>query len=331
VKRRTFIAGLGSATAWPVVARAQQAAVPVIGLVNGGSAEASAGYAAAFRKGLGETGYVEGQNVTVEYHWLEGQYYRLPALMDDLVRRHVAVIVTSGTTVVALAAKAATATIPIVFAVGEDPVKLGLVANLARPGSNATGVNFFTLEVVTKRLGLLHELVPKAVRFAVLLNPANLTSAEITLRGVQEAARTIGLQLHILNATTIGEIDAAFATLERERLDALFVAADGLFTSRGVQFSNLAARDRIPAAYASRESVVAGGLMSYGTNSADRFRQVGVYTGSILKGAKLVIGSTPATACFRGSFSNSVSDKICRSVCGDTSSRSFFLMIATST
>jgi putative ABC transport system substrate-binding protein len=260
--------------------------MPVVGLVNGGSAEASAGYAAAFRKGLGETGYVEGQNVTVEYHWLEGQYHRLPALMDNLVRRHVAVIVTPGTTVVALAAKAATATIPIVFAVGEDPVKLGLVANLARPGSNATGVNFFTLEVVAKRLGLLHELVPKAVRFAVLLNPANLASAEITLRGVQEAARTIGLQLHILNATTIGEIDAAFATLERERLDALFVAADGLFTSRGVQFSNLAARDRIPAAYASRENVVAGGLMSYGTSSADRFRQVGVYTGGILKGAK---------------------------------------------
>ena len=180
----------------------------------------------AFRKGLGETGYVEGQNVTVEYHWLEGQYDRLPALMADLVRRRVAVIVTPGSTAAAIAAKAATATIPIVFGVAEDPVKLGLVASLARPGGNATGINFFTREVVAKRLGLLHELVPKAVRVAVLVNPANAPIAETTLRDVQEAARAIGLQIHVLNASTSREIDAAFATLARERPDALFVAPD---------------------------------------------------------------------------------------------------------
>ena len=206
---------------------------------------------AAFRKGLNETGYVEGQNVTVEYHWLEGQYDRLPALMADLVRRQVAVIATPGSTPAALAAKAATATIPIVFGVGEDPVQLGLVASLARPGGNATGINFFVQEVVAKRLRLLHDLVPKAVRIAVLVNPANASIAETTLRDVQEAAPTIGLQIQILNASTIGEIDAAFATLARERPDALFVAADAFFASRRVQFATLAARDRIPAAYAS--------------------------------------------------------------------------------
>ena len=185
-----------------------------------------------------------------------------------------------------LAAKAATATIPIVFGVGEDPVQLGLVASLARPGGNATGINFFIQEVVAKRLRLLHDLVPKAVRIAVLVNPANASIAESTLREVQEAAPTIGLQIQILNATTIGEIDAAFATLARERPDALFVAADAFFTSRRVQFATLTARDRIPAAYSNRELVAAGGLMSYGTDLADMFRQVGVYTGSILKGAK---------------------------------------------
>jgi putative ABC transport system substrate-binding protein len=284
MNRREFIAGLGAAV-WPLAARAQQG-LPIVGLVNGGSGEGSAVGVAAFRKGLGETGYVEGQNVTIEYHWLAGQYHSLRGLMDDLVRRHVAVIVTPGTQVVVLAAKAATATIPIVFAVGQDPIRLGLVASLARPGGNATGVNFFTLEVVSKRLGLLHELLPKAVRIAALLNPANVSSAETTLRGVQEAARTIGQQLHILNATTTGEIDAAFATVERERLDAVFVAADGFLASRRVQLATLAARYRIPAAYAAREDVAAGGLMSYGTSSTDRFRQVGEYTGRVLKGTK---------------------------------------------
>ena len=286
MKRREFIAGLGSAAAWPLAARAQQPAMPVIGFVSAGSADASAGYVAAFRKGLGETGYVEGQNVTVEYHWLEGQFDRLPALMADLVRRRVAVIATPGSTAAAIAAKAATATIPIVFGVGEDPVKLGLVASLARPGGNATGINFFAAEVVAKRLALLHELVPKAVRVAVLVNPANATVAETTLREVQEAARAIGLQIQVLNASTSGEIDAAFATLARERPDALFVAADAFFASRRVQIATLAARDRIPAAYANRDFVAAGGLMSYGTDIADRYRQVGVYTGKILNGAK---------------------------------------------
>ena len=284
MKRRDFIAGLGSAAAWPMVARAQ-AALPVIGFVGLASAEAFAGALAAFRKGLSEAGYVEGQNVTVEYHWLEGQYDRLPALMADLVRRRVAVIATpSGTP--ALAAKAATATIPIVFGVGYDPVKLGLVASLARPGGNATGINFFNVEVVGKRLALLHELVPKAVRVAMLVNPANAVAAEATLRGVQEAARTIGLQIHIFNAGTSNEIDAAFAALARERFDALFLEGDAFLTSRRVQIATLAARDRIPAAYSIRDFVAAGGLMSYGTDIAERYRQTGVYAGKILNGIK---------------------------------------------
>jgi putative tryptophan/tyrosine transport system substrate-binding protein len=286
MRRREFITLLGgAAAAWPLTARAEQPALPVVGFVRDGSADASARFAAAFRKGLNETGYVEGQNVTVEYHWLEGQYDRLPALMADLVRRRVAVIAAPGT-VPARAAKAATATIPIVFGVGEDPVRLGLVASLARPGGNATGINFFVQEVTVKRLRLLHELVPKAVRVAVLVNPGNVSVAEATLREVQEAARTIGLQIQILNASTIGEIDAAFATLARERPDALFVAADAFFTSRRGQLATLTARDRIPAAYGVRELVEAGGLMSYGTELADMFRQLGVYTGDILKGAK---------------------------------------------
>jgi putative ABC transport system substrate-binding protein len=287
MRRREFIAGLGGAvTAWPLAARAQQARMPVVGFVIGASSDVSAFRVRALRRGLSEAGYVEGQNVTVEYHWLEGQFDRLPALMADLVRRRVAVIATPGGDAAALAAKAATASIPIVFGVGDDPVKLGLVASLARPGGNATGVNFFQQEVGAKRLGLLHELVPKAVRVAVLVNPANATVAETTLRGVQEAARTIGLQIRVLNASTSREIDAAFATLARERADALFVAPDIFFASRGVQLANLAARDKIPAAHATRETVEAGGLMSYGTNVSDMYRQVGVYSGNILKGAK---------------------------------------------
>jgi putative ABC transport system substrate-binding protein len=195
-------------------------------------------------------------------------------------------VITTPASIVALAAKAATATIPIVFSVPEDPVKLGLVASLARPGGNATGINNFAQEVAAKRLRLLHDLVPKAVRFAVLLNPANSSSAESTLRDVQEAASTMGLQIHVLNATTNGEIDAAFATLAREHSDALFVAPDTIFTSRRTQFATLTARDRIPAVYANRDFVAAGGLMSYGSDLADVFHQVGVYTGTILKGAK---------------------------------------------
>jgi putative tryptophan/tyrosine transport system substrate-binding protein len=283
MRRRDFITLIGSVAAWPLTARAQQPALPVVGFVRDGSAEAR--LAEAFRKGLNENGYVEGQNVTVEYHWLEGQYDRLPALMADLVRRRVAVIATPGT-VATNAAKAATATIPIVFGVGEDPVRLGLVASLARPGGNATGINLLNLEATGKRLRLMRELVPKAVRVAVLVNPGNAAVAESTVREVQEAAPTLGLEIQIIRATTIGEIDAAFATIARERSDALFIAADAFFTSRRGQLATLTARDRIPTAYGVRELVEAGGLMSYGTNLADMCRQVGVYTGSILKGAK---------------------------------------------
>jgi putative ABC transport system substrate-binding protein len=285
MRRRDLITLLGGAAAWPLAAGAQQSALPAVGFVSGGSLDLAA-YMAAFRKGLGETGYVEGQNVTIEYHWLEGQYDRLPALMADLVRRRVALIATPGLTAAAIAAKAATATIPIVFGVSDDPVKLGLVTNLARPGSNATGVNIFNLEVVAKRLGLLHELVPQAVRVAVLLNPANVPAAETTLREVQNAALVVGLQINVLNASTSSEIDAAFATLARDRPDALFIAPDGFFTTHRVQFVTMAARDRIPAAYANREFVAAGGLMSYGADQVDMMRQVGLYTGNILKGVK---------------------------------------------
>ena len=287
MNRRKLITLLGgAAVAWPVVARGQQRAVPIVGFIRDGSADGSARFVAAFRKGLNETGYVEGQNVTVEYHWLDGQYDRLPALITDLVRRQVAVIAAPGFTPAALAAKAATATIPIVFGVTQDPVQLGLVASLARPGGTATGINCFANEVVAKRLRLLHDSVPKAVRVALFINPANGPSAESTSRAVQEAAHTIGLQIQILNASTIGEIDAAFATIAHDRPDALFVAGDSFFMSRRVQFATLTTRDRIPAAYAQRDFVSAGGLMSYGTDVADMFHQVGVYTGSVLKGAK---------------------------------------------
>jgi ABC-type uncharacterized transport system substrate-binding protein len=286
IARRQFISVLGGAVVtWPLTARAQQPAMPVVGFIRDGSADGSARFVAAFRKGLNENGYVEGQNVTVEYHWLEGQYDRLPALMSDLVRRQVAVIATPGV-VPSLAAKAATTTIPIVFGVGDDAVRLGLVASLARPGGNATGINFLSGEVIAKQLRLLHDLVPKAVRVAVLVNPVNAATAKSQLREVQEAAPTIGLQIQILNASTIGEIDATFATLARERPDALFVAGDAFFLERRVQFATLTARDRIPATYAAREFVAAGGLMSYGTDIADMFHQVGVYTGRILEGTK---------------------------------------------
>ena len=285
MKRREFILALGGAAALPIAARAQQPAMPVVGFIRDGSADANARFVAAFRNGLNETGYVEGQNVTIEYHWLEGHYDRLPALLADLIRRKVAVIATPGN-VPSIAAKAATATIPIVFGAGEDAVKLGLVASLNRPGGNATGINFLSGEAVTKQLGLLHELVPKAVRVAVLVNPANTRTAESYLREVQEAAPTLGLQVQTLNASTVGEIDAAFATVARERPDALFVTGDAFFFSRRDQLVTLTAHDRIPTAYSSRDYVAAGGLMSYGTDLADMFHQVGVYTGNILRGAK---------------------------------------------
>ena len=286
MRRREFITLLGGAAAWPLAARAQQPAMPVVGLVTGGSPEAAVRMGGGFRRGLNEGGYVEGQNVTVEYQWLDGQYDRLPSLMADLVRRRVAVIATPGSNPAALAAKAATTTIPIVFGVGADPIELGLVASLARPGGNATGINFFVADIAAKRLGLLHDLVPKAVRIAVLINPANASTAEATLRDMPEAARAIGLQIVVLNASTGREIEAAFATLVRDRADALFVGADAFFNSRRVQLVHLATRYAMPATYGSREYAEAGGLMSYGSNVADAYRQVGAYAGRILKGAK---------------------------------------------
>jgi putative tryptophan/tyrosine transport system substrate-binding protein len=284
MRRREFITLLGgAAAAWPFVARAQKPAMPVIAFINGGSSITSARYAAAFRTGLSEAGYNEGKNVTVEYDWLEGQYDRVPALMTDLVRRQVAVIVTPGSNVAALAAKAATTTIPIIFGVGGDPVHLGLVASLTRPGGNATGVNIFNEQVMGKRLRLLHDLLPKAVRVGVLVNPANPSTTETTLREVQKAAPTVGLQIQILNATTSDDIEAA---LEHEHLDALFVAADGFFNSRRVQFAILAARNSIPVVFPDSSYVEVGGLMSYGTNVADMYRRVGVYAGRVLNGTK---------------------------------------------
>jgi len=283
MRRREFITLLGSLAAWPVAAQAQQAATPVVGFVNAGSSDAP--LAAAFRKGLNEAGFVEGQNVTVEYHWLEGQFDRLPALMADLVRRRVTVIAAPAGNLAALAAKAATTTTPIVFGVAEDPVKLGLVASLARPGANLTGINFFTAELAAKRLSLLHELVPKAVRIAVLINPANVPAAESALRDLPDAARTMGLQIQVLNASSRSEIEAAFATLVRDRADALYVAPDVFFTSRRVQLATLAASYRIPATYPSRQAVEAGGLMAYDSDRVGMYRQVGAYTSQILKGA----------------------------------------------
>ena len=285
MKRREFITLLGGAAVWPFAARAQQP-TPIVGLVTGRSADASPRDVAAFRKGLNETGYFEGQNVAIEYRWADGRYDRLSELAADLVHRRVSVIATPGTTAAALAAKAATTTIPIVFGSGDDPVKLGLVSSLARPGGNLTGINFFSIETVAKRLGLLHELVPKAARIAVLVNPANTPIAEVMLRDIPAAARAIGLQIQVLNASTSREIDAAFATIVRDRADALFIAPDGFFTSRRIQLATLAARERMPTSCSNRVMAEAGLLMSYGTDTADMWRQVGVYTGQILNGAK---------------------------------------------
>ena len=260
IGRREFVTLLGGAAAgWPVAARAQQPAMPIVGFVNAGSSDAPLG--AAFRKGLSEAGYFEGQNVTVEYHWLEGKFDRLPTLMADLARRRVAVIATPAGNHATQVAKAATTAIPIVFGVSDDPVKLGLVESFARPGGNLTGINFFTSELEAKRLALLHELVPKAVRIAVLANPAN-SATESALRDIPEAARAMGLQIQVLKASTSREIEAAFATLVRDRAEALYVAGDVFFTSRRVQLATLAATNRIPASYPSREAVEAGGLMA---------------------------------------------------------------------
>jgi putative ABC transport system substrate-binding protein len=285
MNRREFISVIGgAAAAWPLAARGQQAALPVVGFLHTASPGPFARYLVAFRQGLAESGYIEGQNVTIEYRWAESRFDRLPELAADLVRRRVSVIATPGGTTGALAAKAATAAIPIVFGIPDDPVKFGLVASLARPGGNVTGINFFTAELVAKRLGLLRELVPSAVRIVVLVNPGDATNAETTVKNVEAAARTIGLQIQIVNASTADEIDAAFAAFVRERPDALFVAPGAFFNARRVQLATLAASHAIPAAYAVRDYPEAGGLMSYGTSIGDMFRQVGVYTGRVLKG-----------------------------------------------
>jgi putative ABC transport system substrate-binding protein len=284
MKRRKFITLLGGAAAWPLAARGQRPRVPVVAYIS--NFDNSSSQLDAFRKGLSETGNVEGQNVMVEYHWLEGQYDRAPALAADLTRRRVAVMVTPGLIPVTLAAKSATATIPIVFGIADDPVKLGLVASLARPGGNATGVNWFGFEVTSKRLALLHELVPRAARVAVLVNPGNGLASETTLKGVREAAQVLGLEVLVGNAETSGEIDAAFAKFKRERAEVLFVANNQFFSRRRVQFATLAARDRLPTSYGGRDFVEVGGLMSYGNPLADLYRQIGIYTGRILKGEK---------------------------------------------
>jgi putative ABC transport system substrate-binding protein len=285
IQRREFIAGLSGATAWSLAARAQQA-MPVIGFLSPESPNDFADRLRAFRQGLGESGYVEGRNVTMEYHWLEAQYDGLESFIADLVRRRVTVIATPGSTRASLAAKAATTTIPIVFGVNEDPVASGLVASLARPGGNATGINSFVADIVAKRLALLHELVPKAVRIAVLVNPANVQTTEATLRDVPEAARAIGWQVQVLKASTSREIEAAFTTLASDRADALFIAPDALFGSQRVQLATLAKRHAVPTVWASRDAVEAGGLLSYTTDTGDMFSHVGFYTGMILKGIK---------------------------------------------
>jgi putative ABC transport system substrate-binding protein len=288
--RREFMTLLGGAAAAfslrSLDARAQQGELPVIGFVSGRSPYDSALYSAAFRKGLSESGPVEGKDATIEYHWLDGQYDQLTSLMADFVRRRMAVIATPGSAPAALAAKSATSTIPIVFGVPEDPVKLGLAASLVRPGGNATGINFYNAQVVSKQLGLMHEMLPKAVRIAVLVNPGNATNTESTLRDALAAASALGLRAQVIEAGGVSEIEAAFGTLVRDRADALFVGPDAFLSSRRVQLAILAARHGIPMASTNRDIVEAGALMSYGSDPIDMYRQVGAYVGSILRGAK---------------------------------------------
>jgi putative ABC transport system substrate-binding protein len=284
VKRREFITLLGgAAAAWPLAASAQQPAMPVIGFLDPRSPDAIADRVRGFRQGLKDLGYVEGENVAIEYRWAEGQFERLPELAAELVRRRVNVIAATNTAS-ALAAKAATTTTPIVFFVPEDPVGLGLVASVARPGGNATGINFFSQEMVPKRLELLRELVPAATRVAVLVNPAAVTTTETTMKEVAGAARALGLHIQVFNASTSREINAAFAAFARARPDALYVGGDAFFQVRRAQLINLTARHAVPATYGGREFAFAGGLMSYGSNLADAYRQVGVYVGRILRG-----------------------------------------------
>jgi putative ABC transport system substrate-binding protein len=285
LRRRELAALLGAATVWPLAARAQQRAMPVIGYLDLRPPDILADPLRAFRQGLKDTGYVEGENVAIVHPRAANQNEGLPELAAELVRRRVAVIVTTGGAVSAFAAKAATTTIPIVFIAAEDPVRLGLVASLARPGGNLTGFNFIGGELVSKRLELLRELVPAATRVAVLVNPTG-PSAETTLRDVEAAARALGLQIHIRNAGTSREIDEVFASFARERPDALFIGGDPFYFSRRMQLAHWATRHALPTTSVSREYAAAGGLMSYGTSFPDAFRQIGVYAGRILKGAK---------------------------------------------
>jgi putative tryptophan/tyrosine transport system substrate-binding protein len=288
MRRREFIMLLGGAAVapsllWPLATRAQQQAMPVVGILGISAPETIGDRLRAFRLGLKEVGYIDGENLAIDYRWTENQFDRLPELAADLVRRRVAVITTVAGA--SLAAKLATTSIPIVFIATEDPVRIGLVASLARPGGNLTGINIFSAELVAKRLELVRELLPSAARIAALISPAG-PSSEATLRDIEPAADALGLRVQVLNASTPREIDAAFATLVRERLDALFLGADPFFTSRRVQLANLAARHGVPMISATREVPEAGGLISYGANIADGWRQVGVYVGRILRGTK---------------------------------------------
>jgi len=285
MRRREFITLLGGAAAWPLTVHGQQPAMPVVGFLNGGSPDLFADRVRAFLQGLSETSYVEGRNVAIEYRWAEGQYDRLPALAADLVRRQVTVIAAADGTPSALAAKAATATIPIVFRTGADPVAVGLVAGLARPGGNLTGVTTLNMEVGPKRLELLHELVPAATVVAFLVNPTNPT-AQTVLKAHEAAARTLGLKLHVLHASADPDLDAVFGSLVQLRAGGLVIAPDIFFGSRSERLAALTLRHAVPTIYQFRQFVAAGGLMSYGGSAADSYRQAGVYTGRILKGEK---------------------------------------------
>ncbi len=287
IGKREFVRLLGGAAAWPIAARGQQAAIPVIGFLSSGSLDSEAFRLTAFRQGLNETGYVEGRNVTIEFRGMQGHYDLLPAFVADFVRRPVAVIVAFGTTPGALAAKAATTKIPIVFLIGGDPVELGLVASLNRPGGNLTGMYVWGVELVPKRLELLHELVPTATVIAMLANPSNSQQIEAERRGATDAARALGLQLHILPVTTENEIEAAFATLGHLRVGALLISSEAFFQERSEQLGALTIRHAVPAIHAYREFTAAGGLINYGSGDrTESFRQVGVYVGRILKGEK---------------------------------------------
>jgi putative tryptophan/tyrosine transport system substrate-binding protein len=284
IGRREFIVALGSAAAWPLAARAQQTAVPVVGFLDSGSPEGMTANLAAFHQGLLETGYIEGQNVAVEYRWAQGHFDQLPGLAAELVHRKVAVIAATRGPLPARAAKAATSTIPIVFQSGSDPVRDGLVASLNRPGGNVTGASRLSIDLIPKRLGLMTEVVPKLTKIALLLNPIS-PQADLAVQEMQEPTRSLGLQLFIAKASTANELDAAFATVKESGAGALIVAVDPLFASRREKIVALGLQNVIPGSFAERESVIAGGLMSYAASFSDSFRQVGVYVGRILKGA----------------------------------------------